>query len=182
MSSSKIAKRYSKALVGLCDKDKSHEHVARDLKKIVDALEENPQVPAALVDPKVGRATKAKVLESIGQSLLLRPLTRNLLSYLNDQGRLGEIEGILLDFNERLDEIAGRIRATVTTAKPLNPMDMSKIKTALEKATGKQVVIESKVDENIVGGVVTRMGNIVLDGSIRTALNNMKSLLLEAVQ
>ena len=61
-------------------------------------------------------------------------------------------------------------------------MDMSKIKTALEKATGKQVVIESKVDENIVGGVVTRMGNIVLDGSIRTALNNMKTLLLEAVQ
>ena len=181
MSASKIAKRYSKALVALCEKDKSHEHVSRDLTKVVEALGANTDVRGALVDPKLGRATKQKVLESVGQSLLLRPLTKNLLSYLNDQGRLGEIEGILLDFNERLDVLAGRVRATVTTAQPLNPMDMTKIKTALEKATGKQVVIESKVDEQIVGGVVTRMGNIVLDGSIRTALNNMKSLLLEAV-
>ena len=181
MSASKIAKRYSKALVGLCNADKSHEHVARDLAKIVEALKANPEVETALLDPKLGRGTKRKVLDSVGQSLLLRPLTRNLLAYLNDQGRIGELEGILWDFNERLDVLAGRVRATVTTAKPLNPMDMTKIKTALEKATGKQVVIEAQVDEQIVGGVVTRMGNIVLDGSIRTALNNMKSLLLEAV-
>lgn len=182
MSASKIAKRYSKALVGLCNKDSSHEHIARDLAKVVDALAEHGDVTTALHDPKVGRATKAKVLDSIGQSLLLRPLTRNFLAYLNDQGRLDELEGILSDFSERLDELAGRLRATVTTAKPLNPMDMTKIKTALEKATGKQVVLDTHVDESIVGGVVTRMGNIVLDGSIRTSLNNMKSLLLEAVR
>ena len=182
MSASKIAKRYSKALVALCSKDNSHEHVARDLKKVVDALHEHSEIKAALNDPKVGRSTKAKVLDSIGQGLLLRPLTKNLLAYLNDQGRLNELSGILSDFNERLDELAGRIRATVTTAKPLNPMDMTKIKTALEKATGKQVVLDANVDESIVGGVVTRMGNIVLDGSIRASLNNMKSLLLEAVR
>ena len=67
MSASKIAKRYSKALVGLCSQDSSHEHVARDLKKVVDALGEHSDIEAALNDPKLGRSTKAQVLDSIGR-------------------------------------------------------------------------------------------------------------------
>ncbi len=182
MSASRIARRYSKALIAICDKDSSHEHVARDLDKVVTALGENGEVHEALLNPAVGIAVKSKVLESISKSLVLRPSAQNFLQFLNDKQRLDELEGILEDFRDRLDELSGRVRALVTSAKPLSTLESQRIKTALEKSTGKKVVLETATDPSLLGGVVTRVGNTVLDGSVQSALNQMRTQLFQAVQ
>jgi len=181
-ASSKIARRYAKALVGLCDKDKSHEQTLRDLEKVLAGLDNAADVEAALGNPAISSGVKKQVVQSIAKSLMLRPLTTNFLCYLADKQRADQIRGITANFSERLDELAGRARASVVAAKPLTTLEKQRIKAALEKATGKTVMLEASVDAEIIGGVVARVGNIVLDGSVRTALNKMKVQLHEAVQ
>ncbi|MFT5429797.1 MAG: F-type H+-transporting ATPase subunit delta [Myxococcota bacterium] len=181
-AASKIARRYAKALVGLCNKDKSHEQTARDLDKVLKALDGAAEVEAALGSRAIPASTKKKVVQSIAKSLMLRPLTTDFLCYLADKQRTDEIRGIAANFAVRLDEIAGRVPVSVVAAKPLTTLEKQRIKSALEKVTGKTVLLEASVDAEILGGVVTRVGNIVLDGSVRTALNKMKVQLHEAVR
>ena len=181
-SASRIARRYSKALANLCDKDKSHEATARDLDKLIKALDTAAEVEGALSNPAINASTKLKVIESIAKSLVLRPLTQNFLMFLAEKQRLNELRDIVLDFHERIDEVSGRLRAEVVAAKPLTTLEKQRIRTALEKATGKSVVLEATVDPALIGGVVAKIGNIVLDGSVRSALDKMKARLHEAVQ
>ncbi len=177
-----IARRYSTALMGLCDKDSSHDKVAKDLAKVNRALADNDEVSKALSSPQVDTGTKKKVLESIGKSLFLGPLTKNFLYFLADKQRTDYLEAIAADFDRKLDARNGRVKAHVTTAVPLNPVEKTKIQKALEKASGKKITLEASVDPALVGGAVTRIGDIVLDGSVRNQLDRMKAQLLDAVQ
>lgn len=183
MSSGSIARRYSTALVALCHKHGDcHDVVARDLDRLVGALDKHADVDRALVDRAVPTSVKKKVLASVAKSLVLKPLTRNFLFVLADKQRLSELRAILRDFRERLDELAGRVRATVTTATTLSPLESKRIQAALQKASGKTVILESRTDPTILGGVVTRVGNVVLDGSVRSALTKVRQQLADAVQ
>ena len=180
-----IARRYSTALMGLCDREtatNAHQKVAKDLGKVNKALADNEEVRKALTSPQVDTATKKKVFGSIGKSLFLGPLTKNFLYFVADKQRTDQLEAIAADFERRLDERHGRIKAHVTTAVPLNPVEKTKIQKALEKASGKKITLEASVDPALVGGVVTRIGDIVLDGSVRNQLDRMKAQLLDAVQ
>ncbi len=182
MSASKVSRRYSKALMGLCDKDQSHESVAKDLSQVVAALEAAPDVAAALNDPSVDGDVREKVTGQIISDLKITGLTANFLKLLSDRQRMGEIDGVLEDFQSRLDEKAGRVRATVTSATELSKGDCDRIKAQLEKTTGKTVVLETAVDASLLGGVVARVGNLVWDGSVQTALSSMREQLLDSVQ
>ena len=182
MSDHRIARRYAKALIGICDKDRSHEAVGRDLDKVVESLEKEPAIRARLEDPSIKARTKGKVIESIARSLVLRPMTTNFLQVLNEKDRFGELRGIREDFARRLDEVQGRVRARVTSAKPLTVIEKKRVEDALKKTTGKSIVLDAAVDEKLLGGVVTKIGNLVLDGSVRTQLDTLEARLRQALQ
>ncbi|HLT35576.1 MAG TPA: F0F1 ATP synthase subunit delta, partial [Enhygromyxa sp.] len=75
------------------------------------------------------------------------------------------------------DEAAGRIRATVKSATALDPAAQTRIKSALESATGKQVLLETAVDPELIGGLVAHVGSFTLDRSVRTSLDKLRSSL-----
>jgi len=77
-----------------------------------------------------------------------------------------------------VDEHAGRVRATVTSARPLDPMLETRLKTALERSSGKTVIFEKREDPSIMGGLVTQLGDTVYDGSVRTQLQQLREELL----
>ncbi|MFT7621809.1 MAG: F-type H+-transporting ATPase subunit delta [Myxococcota bacterium] len=180
--SGSIARRYARAIIGLCDKDKSHDKVSKDLAKVVKALAENPEVTSALHSPQVSTATKKKVLASVGKSLFVGQVTQNMLFYMADKSRLPHIEAVATDFDRLLNERSGRVQATVVTATPLNPVEKTNLQKALSKASGKEISLEASVDPTLMGGVVARIGDTVLDGSVRNQLDRMKAQLLSAVQ
>ncbi len=182
MSDIRIARRYAKALIAISDKDKSHESVARDLDKVVEGLAKEPSVATALSNPTIRSRTKGEVVRKIASSLMLRPSTTNFLLVLNEHDRLGELTAIRNEFARRLDVIQGRVRAKVTSAKPLTTMDKKRVEDALRKATGKTVLVDTAVDERLIGGVVTKMGNLVLDGTVRTQLDTLKARLHQVFQ
>ncbi len=180
MSSSKVARRYSKALVALCDQDNSHDKVAAELALFVEAVDTNEDIASFVSDPSIHADSRKAVVKALCDNLKMGSTTSNLFFLLNERERLNEATGILEDFRERLDVKAGRLRASVTSAKPLNDKDVQQLKAALEKASGKSVLLETAVDPDLLGGVVTKVGNIVLDGSVRSTLSSLRKQMLQA--
>ena len=76
------------------------------------------------------------------------------------------------------DARAGQVRATVTSAAPLGVTELDKVRRSLEQRTGKKVILETAVDPELIGGVVARVGDLVLDGSVRTQLEELRRRLL----
>jgi F-type H+-transporting ATPase subunit delta len=95
-----------------------------------------------------------------------------------DKGRIAALPDIARAHRALVDEHAGRVRATVTSARPLDPMLETRLKTALEKQSGKVVIFEKREDPTIMGGLITQLGDTVFDGSVRTQLEQMREQLL----
>ena len=95
-----------------------------------------------------------------------------------DKGRIVNLPDVARGYHTLVDEHANRVRATVTSARPLDPALEKRLKNALEQQSGKTVILEKKEDPSILGGVVTQLGDLVYDGSVRTQLAQMREQLL----
>jgi F-type H+-transporting ATPase subunit delta len=174
----KHAKRYAQALLELCDEDQSHARIQRDLTKFVGLYNESRDLREVFANPSIDLESKRRVLDELLKRQLANRITRNFLMLLLDRGRMAVLPGIVEELVRRIDQRAGRLRAEVTSAAPLSSIDTSRIQRALEQMTGKKVTVETKVDPTIIGGVVTRIGNIVLDGSVKNQIDKMREHLL----
>ena len=108
------------------------------------------------------------------QKLSLSPLVASFLRLLVDRHRLAEIGAIARSYGEMLDEKVGRVRATVVSAKPLTDEELRGVREVLSAATRRTIVLDSRSDPKIVGGLVTEVGAKMWDGSIRTQLERMR--------
>ena len=87
-------------------------------------------------------------------------------------------DGIARAYRDLADAHTGRVRARVTSAEPLTAAAADRVRRALEERTGKKVIVETAVDPSLIGGVVAQVGDLVLDGSVRTQLADLRSKLL----
>jgi len=177
MSQSPLARRYAKALIELCNETKNHAVIGKQIETFRDTWHSSPELQAVLRSPQAMLADKKEILGKIFARFLFAPTTRNFLFVLLEQGRLDHVAEMVESFNEMMDELSGRVRATVTSAVPLEKAEIGRIQTALGRLTGKQIVLDARVDPALIGGVVTTVGNVVLDGSIRTQLASMRDQL-----
>ncbi len=182
MSTSPVARRYAGALVELANEQDCLEPVSRALEAFGAVVAGSPELTSALNNPGFSRdemrAVVAKVLERTGT----HPVARNFMFLLVDNARVGAFEDILDAFRERYDELTGRVRAEVTSAAALDAATIKTLEDHVRKLTGRQtVVLETKVDPELLGGIVTRVGDLVLDGSIRTQLTELRTRLLGQV-
>ncbi|MBI4348146.1 MAG: ATP synthase F1 subunit delta [Elusimicrobia bacterium] len=125
------------------------------------------------IAPKELKALVAKAAPN------LSPKTRHFLELLIDKKRINLLPIIVGDVTRISDEKAGRVRAQVKSAAELSPQELEQLVVKLKKFSGKDVVAETKVDPELLGGVVVRMGDLVLDGSIQGKLRNLASALTE---
>lgn len=173
-----MARRYAKSLVELCAESKNHAVIGKQLESFAQTWAASADLQELMRNPVVPLADKREVLTKIIARFLFAPTTRNFLLVLLDNGRIAEVESIARAFAEQMDAIANRVRATVTSAVPMERADMLRIQTALQRLTGKTVLLDAKVDPALIGGVVTEIGNVVLDGSVRTQLETLHERLL----
>jgi F-type H+-transporting ATPase subunit delta len=178
MGSSKLSRCYALALLECCDEVGDHQVVARQLDGFIAAWRNHVALRTALKSPVVSEHEKAALLNKLFAKALFAPTTRHFLLVLLDNGRLGEVDAIVTDFQDLLDKRSGQLRAEVTSAVPLEKTELAALKKEAERLTGQKVVLDAKVDEAILGGVITRIGNIVLDGSVRTDLEVLREKLL----
>lgn len=178
MSESPIARRYAKALVELCTETKNHAVIGKQLESFAQTWSSSEDLQALMKNPVVPLDDKREVLTRIFSRFLFAPTTRNFLLVLLENERIAQVEEITHAFATQMDELSNRTRATVTSAVPLERSDLARIQTALQRLTGKTVVLDARVDPSLIGGVVTEIGNIVLDGSVKTQLQSLREHLL----
>ena len=116
-------------------------------------------------------------MNSLIEKLELSQVTASFLRLVFDKGRIGFLASIN-DFYQKLaDELKGVAQASLVSATELSSETIDKIRAALSKRTGKDIVLEVNQDPGLIGGIVTRIGDLVLDGSVRTQLLNMRESL-----
>jgi F-type H+-transporting ATPase subunit delta len=102
------------------------------------------------------------------------------LRLLVDRRRLGELPDIARSYRDLVDAQVGRVRGTVTSAQPLPPDDLERVRKALAETTRKSLVLEPRTDPAILGGLVAQVGPTVWDGSLRTQLERLRKELKNA--
>lgn len=179
MPSEVLASRYAEALAGAIDDSGVLEEVDQELRAVAQVVAGNQLFKTFLEGPNVGDEDKHALIAKIFGDKL-HPLTLDFLKLLIDKHRADHL-GVIADaFRELVQARRNQLRVHVTTAFDI-PVDMAdRLKRALDASTGKDCVLDAEVDSRIVGGVIVKLGDRVIDGSVKTALNEMRDQLMQA--
>ena len=179
MSARTSAARYAKALLEVAVKESDAAQIERDLVAFVDAMTAHAELRRVITSPGTPHAARVSIVRTLSERAnVQRPVAR-LLAMLADRGRLELLPDLLDVYRDRLLAHRNVVRASVTSATPLTHETLQALEASLSQVTGKTVQLDAAVDPSIIGGVVTRIGSTVYDGSIRTQLAKMRQQLVE---
>ena len=178
MSEEQVARVYAQALFDAAREAGVVEPVRRELGEFIAALAASDALQHVLADPQLEVSAKRRVLAEItrgGQQLLA-----NALQLLLDRGRFGAIE----ELGQAYDALAiveeGVVEVEVVSAAELSPETEKKIAARVEEATGRRVELARRVDPSILGGLVLRIGDVIVDGSVKARIRQLRRRLATA--
>ena len=180
MIASSVARRYARALLSLGLEEGRFEQYGDELEAVLEAIRANRELGLFLGKPGYAQQQRHGAVDAVAGALNLSPLTVNFLGLLVDRQRIGDLAQIARSYRTMVDQQAGRIRATVTSARPLSDDELTRLRDAIGRMTGRSVVLESRTDSSLIGGVVAQVGSTMLDGSLRTQLERMRDELKNA--
>ena len=174
-----IARRYAEAIFDIARRQNTIDRTFDDVREIARLfahrklayLLREPKVPAQRKETAIRQALTSRVLPT-SLNLALLVVQRELVEIMPNIA--SELERLVLDYKNQA-------KAEVTTARPMDDAQLAEVKQALERRTGKTILISTKVQPDILGGVVARVGDQVIDGSIRTRLSMLRQQLLRGV-
>jgi F-type H+-transporting ATPase subunit delta len=174
MAKAPIARRYAQALFALAAEHGRQEAWAEALVRLEAAAAEHT-VALYFAEPRIGVEAKAKTVALLaeGEDALLA----NFLGLLAERRAMGVLPAIRREYQGLLDESLGRVQATVTTAVALTDAQRARLAQGLSQALGKQVSVDASEEPAIIGGLVVRVGDQVIDGSVRTRLEALRASL-----
>ena len=138
-----------------------------DLERISEAMKD-PLLLAFLESPRIHFSEKTRILSQHLEGI--NPLAMNLALLLVDKGRLGLVDGLVLEYGRLVDEHRGIAHAEVATAVPLEPEEKDKLIRRLGDMVGKEITLTTKVDPSLIGGLIARVGDKLIDGSTKSRL------------
>jgi len=174
MSVAMVARRYATALADVVLERGEAREVQDELNEWEALLQANANLREVFANPTIALDQKRGVLNRLIEMAKPRPTTANFLKVLLQNQRVTELGEINRRFAQILDERAGMIAATVTTARPVPEDAQQKLHDRLAGLTGKKVRIDFATDAEMIGGMVTRIGSTVYDGSVRSQLQQIK--------
>lgn len=178
MSAETVSRRYATALADVVMKSGETETVRNELRMWEQLLVANADLQNAFGNPAITHPKKEKVLEDLIARSKPSKTTSNFLRVLLRNGRLMELDEINTRFESVIEERSGLVSAEVTSARELGDTQKNELKASLERVTGRQVKLNFAVNPDLIGGVVTRVGSTVYDGSVKTQLQNLKQELI----
>jgi len=173
VSSLTVARRYASALADVIIERDEEAAVREELTAWERMILSNPPLLEAFTNPTVAYEQKAKVLNELIIRTKVRPTTANFLRILLKNQRLAEIAHVNAKLAQVLDERAGVVSAQVTSARPVADSIKSALEEKLQLITGKSIRLSFQTDETLLGGIVTRIGSTIYDGSVRTQLQRL---------
>lgn len=177
MSESAVSLRYARAIFELSLE--TGEDLA-PLRDFAAAYKSSPELRSVLDNPMVDAAHRTAILDTVAERLGVRGAALSAIRLLASRHKLRALPGISAQLGKLSDRHAGIVRATVTSAQPLPDSVYERIESELATAVGRKIVIERKQDPTLIGGIVTRIGDNTIDGSIRGRLNEVERQLLQS--
>ncbi len=176
MTADIVARRYARALfaIGKEKGDAELEAYGKDLANFTAVLEESPELLKIFRNPIFNSEEKKAVVDKILGNLGPNPTTKNFCFLLADKGRLGSLPEINAYYGVLLDEAKDIVRGELITAVDLADARQGEVKKQLADQLGKELILDFSADAAILGGVVLKVGDKILDASLRAQLEGMK--------
>ena len=173
------AHAYAKALLELANERQQTVSIGEEMRGIREIVDTNPTFVAYLRDPGVGKTERSQALDRIFKGKL-SPLLYNTIRVMIEHDRLGMLGTMAEQYQELLDEQLGKIEVDVTVAQRLDPETLEQVRQRISSALQKDAVVHQYVDESIIGGLVLRVEDKLIDASVRSQLNALKRRMMAA--
>jgi len=173
--SEEIARRYAQAYFDLAQEAGAIAEWGRELARVADALAD-PDVARALANPRLRGAERAQLTTALVEGML--PQAANLVRLLLERGRIAALPALVAHYRRLADRASGVVRAEVVSAVPLDAASTKRLRGALSERLGGEVETTVRQDPDILGGLIVRIGDRVIDASVRTRLEQLRSALV----
>jgi F-type H+-transporting ATPase subunit delta len=174
-ATSGVAGRYASALFELADNARSLDQVAEDLRSFRTLAAESAELARVLASPVIGRAAKSQALLAVLDAVGIKGLTRSFIGTVAANGRARELVAMATAFLAELASRRGETTVAVTSAVPLSPAQLQQLNDSLRSVLGStKVSIDARVEPEILGGLVVKVGSRLFDSSIRSKLQRLQ--------
>lgn len=176
---SPAATAYAKSLLDLANAENAAWEVAGELAELRGVLDADPSLDEFFANPSVSPAAREPLLAKAFEGRV-RHLVWNFIRLVNQKGRLGLLRQMQEAYAALIDEQFGKIEVEVTTAQPLDEASLEEVRRAVGESLKRDATVKSTVDESIIGGLVVRVKDKLIDASVRAQLAAMKQQMLAA--
>jgi F-type H+-transporting ATPase subunit delta len=173
MAKDELVHGYAEALFRVVQAEGELDRVEDELFRFGKLLQSNHELKQALSDQTLDRTQRAKMLEDLLHDKV-SPHTLGLLTFIVVQGRARQLPQILEEVSQLAAEARNSVVAEVRSAVPLDDDQRKKLADALSKATGKNVEVKVLVDPTVIGGVVAKIGDTIIDGTVKRRLEELR--------
>jgi len=174
-----VAHRYARAILELAAEANQVAPVAQQLQRVAEAYASSEELRSVLADPVIDEEKRSRILSTLAQRLGLSPLLQNALGVLQAKGRLVALPDIVQNYLQLADEQAGLLQASVASAVPLSDNQVQSLKSELERLTGRKIALERHHEPGLLAGVVARIGDHVIDASLKGRMEELAQKLRE---
>lgn len=181
MSVGAVAERYAQALFELGDESGTLSSLSDKLREFALTYESSRELRGALNNPVLSIEQRKGLVSEVAKKIGVPEVGIKGLQFMAQRGRLPALSATVERLTELSDEKHGVLRASVTTAVPMSENYYQSLSSQLSLATKKKIVLERSVDEDLVGGAIARVGDMLIDGSVRGKLQKLERDLLSAV-
>lgn len=175
-----IASRYAEAIFQVGEESNSTTKLYEELNAVLDILKSDKNFYNVLKSPLISKGEKKEIIENVFNDRIENDL-KNFFKILIDKERISSLELIQKSFKELLNEKNNVIEGKAITAVPMSEEEIKKLEENLSSKYNTNIVLENIVDKTILGGVLVRLGNKEIDGTIKTRLENLKQELSQVI-
>ena len=174
MIENQIGKRFAEALSGAVTDDKRLQTALENLRWFMDAFDAEPNLSRFFIHPGFSQDKKAALVKEMCDRVDALAEVRNLLKLLVDRNKMVFLKNITEFFEHAVDQRLKQVRVNVVSAYPLNDAQQKKLKSDLERILGKTAILETNIDESLIGGMRLNVGSLVADNTLKNGLALLK--------
>lgn len=175
-----VASRYATALFDLAKEQGAVETIEGELRFLQSAIDDSGELRGFLKSPIYDRAEQMAVIEALAEKAGFGALASNFLKLIAKNRRLFALEDMIRAFAQLAADDRGEVSAEAMTAAPMSDDQVKALRLEIERMVGKAVNLETRVDPDLLGGLIVKIGSKMVDASLRTKLNRLKTVMKEA--
>ncbi len=175
-----LGRRYAKAVIDLARGHGALASVGEELSRAAATFAQD-DLKSLVLNPGIGAAARRNIVGQVVERLGLSPIVGDLIRLLAERDRLAVLPDIARAYERLVDRELGRARVTIRSAEELAPEQLTALETLAKRLTGASlVVVSTKVDPELIGGVTLAVGGTVYDGSVKTQLERLADKMVRA--